>query len=964
MSSLAPHDASGLARLLDGGEAGEEAEAFDFLLEDEFEAVYPPSLRDAFLERAGQAGWPEPFLRCPGCATVFLRRFRPDGVRCRECAAALEPTRLSTPAPKAQSLSPTRTIGGALGSAQAWDLSAERPRRDLALGEDEVDWLARREAQREVESARAQAASWLGGVGPDPSDEARALPLEPAAASDEGGLGEESSGDTGAARSSAGAEAVSQDLDPAEVGAGDSSRGSEGAAAAADAAAADAAAAGAAAPGAAGQAAAAADAAAAAADAAPGAAGQAAAAAAADAAAAGAAAPDAAARDAAAAAADAAAAGAAAAGAAAPDAAAAAADAAAAAAAADAAAAGAAAPDAAAPDVAGAAAPDAAAPDAAAPDVAGQAAAAPDVAGQAAAAPDAGAQAHESGPGSAGPPTGAPEAAATWRLVPSGAGEAFALEGDRATLGTGRRCEVVLRQRGVAFKHLLLGGLASGEPWLEDLAGRGDVALEGEVLASHARVPLRHGARFSLGPLSFTLEALLPSAGALEAPAGGSASPPAQVAASPAHVEAAARPADAASSAPAAEADATSQAEAEAGAASSAPEGPVELAPASLGVSQGDEAASGAGPASLREETGRRAGRVHQIAPGTSFTLGTARRGEVVLRQRGVAFKHVVIRVDLSGRATLEDLGAGGTWVGDLLLEPGSTRALREGDELRLGEARLTLSLQVARRPTKPAPARPQPEAPWQAPSAAEVAAARHTPPVQILAALPASQLDLVARAASGEPYARRRAGLARSERPLFDHEAEAFTQLARSVLDARYLPEPAEAWLRWEAGEEAFLARSALPDGTTLILAPWELLARLPEPLPGSGPSRVGRFLELLLPRGGGRLVSTEEEELPGGFWRCRYASRAGLCQGRFNAIEARSNGHVLAATFDPRFPFVARPPRLGEDPLEEALDEVAGRLAWRPPARGSGEPAPPVPGGGRRREHRLPRRSKAPKR
>lgn len=410
-----------------------------------------------------------------------------------------------------------------------------------------------------------------------------------------------------------------------------------------------------------------------------------------------------------------------------------------------------------------------------------------------------------------------------------------------------------------------------------------------------------------------------------------------------------------------------------------APAAVVESEPVALSASESEPGAppsstdslQGAGPAELREETGRRAGRVHTLALGSSFRIGTARRGEVVLRQRGVAFKHAEVRVGEDGRATLTDLGTGQTWVNDEALGANETRELSSGDVLRCGEARLSVNLRCAAPIAPPAAPEPLPasraaasegpQEPWQPPSEAEVAAARHTPPSQILAALPASQLDLVARAARAIPLPRWRAAQDRAERPFVDHDAEAFEQLARGVLDGRFLSEDSGTWLRWEEDEGSFLCRTALDDGATVILAPWDLLARLPEPLPGSGPTRVGRFLELLLPRNTGRLVAEEEGELAGGFWRCRYASRSGLCAGRFSSIEARSNGHVLTATLTPRFPLQSGPPAFAEDPLDLAMQDLRDRPAWRPPPRGHGAAAPHVPRGGRHRERHLPRRSQA---
>jgi len=715
-----------LAVLLDGEPPGEAEEALAGLLGDEWEEVYPPAAQAELRARLDAAGWPEPFARCPACQTVFLRRFRPDTGRCRECASLLAPRQRLYLAPEPSSPPPTRTWGEAPAESNpAWTLAESRGLRAVP-SEEGLDFLQQREEELLEIAARTQAADWLGGGEHDPSDEVAALPLAPTERA-----------------SAAQAAATPEGSQPLAEGSQPLAEGSQ---------------------------------------------------------------------------------------------------------------------------------PLAEAPDARTSSPSGPS--------------------PESEPGTLAPQPSAP-AADVAETLEAGPAETHPDQVGPDQVGPGQ------------------AGPDRIGPDQADSA-RPLVEVEAPALSESDPSPLE----FSDSP---PREELGAERGATEPSS--SPAPPEVLDPSPA---------------PAVQA---------------------------LASQASESALLGAAPAELREETGRRAGRVHTLALGSSFRIGTARRGEVVLRQRGVAFKHAEVQVAEDGSATLSDLGTGQTWLGDELLSASEVRTLSSGDLVRCGEATLLVTLHQARvQAPAPIPAEgTSPQAPWKPPSAAEVAAARHTPPSQILAALPASQLDLVARAARAIPLPRWRAAQPRAERAFVDHDAEAFAQLARGVLDGRYLPGDAGTWLRWEEDEGSVLCRSALEDGATVILAPWDLLARLPEPLPGSGPGRVGRFLELLLPRNTGRLVAEEEGELAGGFWRCRYASRAGLCAGRFSSIEARSNGHVLTATLTPRFPLQSASPSFAEDPLESAMGDLRDRPAWRPPPRGQGAPAPHVPRGGRHRERRRPSRSRA---
>ncbi|MGE0710721.1 MAG: FHA domain-containing protein [Planctomycetota bacterium] len=800
-----------LARALDGQEAGEEREAIELLLDDEFQEVYPPDLRERFLARVEPSRWEQDLLRCPGCDQVLLARFLPDGGCCRRCAEPLlprPPLELRFAAAAAPTAPAAPEARGEPELEASWELASDRScARELDAPEEEVDFLARRAEVHQQQRARAEAAAFLGG----------APAAGPAAASP-----------------AAGPAAASPAASPAATG------------------------------------------------------------------------------------------------------------------------------------------PAATGPAAAGPAAAGPAATSP--AATSAAPP---AEAAAGAPGEAGP----------LRLEASdGEVEPFLLLPGAHVLGTARRCDLVLRARGVGFKHATVHVGADGSVEVEDLGASEGVLINGTRLPARGRAALRPGDTLALGPVSFALRGPAVALAAAAAGVPGAAAPAAGADAQAADAQAAGAQATtaatAAADAQAAPAAATAAATAAAAAAAAAAEAAAEAAAAALAAAAAAPAGAPAAPApaeaappsaapvevaaaptplELREESGKREGRLHPLAPGGALELGTARSCDVVLRQRGVGYRHAIVHYYADGRCEVEDLGAsGGTWVDDRQVPSKGSLPLAPGALLRCGQAELRLLGSLA--PVAAArPAAPEPVQPWSPPTAAQVAAARHTDPQAILAALPADLLDLVAAASAALPLAAYLEGAARGDRPLIRRDAEDFVFLARSVLDSRWLPEPAADWVRWDPEQEQFLARSALPDGSTLILRPWELLARFAAPLPETGPRRVTLCLEELL-ADDCRMVPTETEELRGGFWRCRYSEAEGLLNARFEAIEARSNGHVLAATLEPRFSIDPIHHTVAEDPLLDALGRLSERTTWRPGPASLGPPAPRVPTGGRHgRDRPKPQRSRA---
>jgi pSer/pThr/pTyr-binding forkhead associated (FHA) protein len=549
-------------------------------------------------------------------------------------------------------------------------------------------------------------------------------------------------------------------------------------------------------------------------------------------------------------------------------------------------------------------------------------------------------------------------------------------------LGTARRNDVVLRARGVGFKHARMRVRADGAS-IEDLGVSEGVRVNDDRLETRGQVELSLGDVIALGALTFTLEGAFSVAAVEPEPE----PTPAEAAAALARLEAdrelertsdlaeaaAARARAMAETAEAAEAlEAAAEAEAarvaaEAAAAQAAA-AEVALAEAAAAaeaaVLAAEAAAAALVPLELREESGKRKGRTHAIQPGGHLSIGTARSCDVVLRQRGVGYRHAVLHYHAEGGCDLEDLGAsGGSWVGERQVVSKGRLAVPAEGRFRCGQALLRLVGDPAPTRPEPAPQRDESRSPWEAPTAAQVAAARHTDPTTILAALPERLLDLVATAAQAVPLAELLDSQPRGDRPLTRRDAEDFVFLARSVLDSRWLPEPAFDWVRWDPDQQQFLARVALPDGGTIILRPWELLARFPDPSIAAGPRRVTRALDRLVAHESERMLPSESEELAGGFWRCRYESATdGLLNGRFDSIVATSNGHVLGAELQPRFLIDPIVRARGEDPLEEARARLRERTSWRPGPKSVGAPAPHVPHGGRYgRTRPKPERPKA---
>src|SRR5690606_36002647 len=106
-----------------------------------------------------------------------------------------------------------------------------------------------------------------------------------------------------------------------------------------------------------------------------------------------------------------------------------------------------------------------------------------------------------------------------------------------------------------------------------------------------------------------------------------------------------------------------------------------------------------------------------ELTPGRVLRFGTGRSNDVVLRQRGVGFKHAVVHVGADGTCEVEDLGgAGGVWVNGERVPDRGRVTLRPGDELRIGEESFqltapTAAVAPASPPTPAAPAAPPREA-------------------------------------------------------------------------------------------------------------------------------------------------------------------------------------------------------------------------------------------------------------
>lgn len=342
----------------------------------------------------------------------------------------------------------------------------------------------------------------------------------------------------------------------------------------------------------------------------------------------------------------------------------------------------------------------------------------------------------------------------------------------------------------------------------------------------------------------------------------------------------------------------------------------------------------------LRIEAGKRLGEVLRLAPG-EHRLGTASSNEVLLRERGIAFRHAVLRVDPSGGATLADLGSKApTWVnGEPLAD---ARALHPGDRLRLGDALELLLLE---------PPAPDP-----------LGAALALIPEHLLELAPPRVQELLETAAGAAvPLDEARAALASDEQ-----RAQLDADAASLVLDAQRLfrpglldPAAASGWLR-RLGDDELAVLHTSRDGARLLWRRWELVARVPGP-PLDGEAAAAAPIPWLL-HGGERLLPQllQPLDLPG-WYRLRYASDKPLLR-RFERIEAITDGRVVAAELVPSVGAHRHGPLVAEDALEDAIRDRAMIHLHRPAARGAASSAPPLPTGGRygRTRHR-PKRTRS---
>ncbi len=513
-------------------------------------------------------------------------------------------------------------------------------------------------------------------------------------------------------------------------------------------------------------------------------------------------------------------------------------------------------------------------------------------------------------------------------------GEPLELAPGRALrFGTGRSNDVVLRQRGVGFKHAVVHVAADGACEVEDLGGSGGVWVNGQRVPARGRAPLRPGDELRIGEETFQLTAPAPVA----SPAASPEPPDAPSRSLEAPEPSSARSAPAAAAVP----EARERDEAEAESAAPAPAAaPVEVEVVVRRL--------------LRVESGKHEGTELPLEPGRTVTIGTARTSDLVLRERGVAFRHAAVHVASDGSCEVEDLGGKrGVKLDDERLPDEGRAPLRAGSALSLGGARVRL-LEREERRERPA-----------APAAAPSAPTRPRPtrrdapdPAAVLSALPEPLLDLAGLAARAVPLERLLAEAEGEQRLHLEQDARDFARLVRDLLKSAHVPEPIEGWVRWDAEASEFLARSDAA-GVVLAMRCWELLARLPARARGVGPNRTTHALSLLLAPDAARLVPAETEELTGGFWRCTYRSPVGLLGQRFEQVEAISDGLIVAAVFQPRFAINPMAHDLAEDPIAEAIRAGEERVTWRPPPASLGPRAPHHPPGGRlgRRRHKPTR-------
>jgi hypothetical protein len=331
----------------------------------------------------------------------------------------------------------------------------------------------------------------------------------------------------------------------------------------------------------------------------------------------------------------------------------------------------------------------------------------------------------------------------------------------------------------------------------------------------------------------------------------------------------------------------------------------------------------------LRLEGGKRTGELLAL-PAGDLKLGTAASNEVQLRERGIAFRHALLRVSADGRATLEDLtGKGGTRVQGEVLAPGRRWLLGPGDRVALGDV---LELVVL-----------------EAPPADVVAAFEELVPAALC---PPRARALVGLLAEARSLADARAARRADALELFDADVSGWVLDARRLLRPDLLPADPAAWVRHHEGEDAPLVVHLGADGARLLVRRWELVARIPpQPAPGAGDAaRAAHVLPWLL-AGAERLLPTKLEPLGDGWHRVDYVALRSdwPLLGRFERIEAVTDGRVVAADLVPTVAAISVFPLVAEDALEDSIRERQTQRFYRPASRGQAGNVPPVPMGGR---------------
>lgn len=325
----------------------------------------------------------------------------------------------------------------------------------------------------------------------------------------------------------------------------------------------------------------------------------------------------------------------------------------------------------------------------------------------------------------------------------------------------------------------------------------------------------------------------------------------------------------------------------------------------------------------LRFLRGKRRGEALPLTVG-ALRIGTARTNELQVREAGVSFRHAVVHVDEAGGVEVEDLGArGGTFVNDAALR--GRAPLRVGDRVRLGDE---VELQLAE-----ASARDPREALAVLVPQALVHELPEVDDLRLGAAMSTAHADALAEAADDEAREALRA------------DAASFAADLRGLLRAGLVPDDVEGWLRW-AGPDP-VACLAAPGEVYVLARRWELLAWLPDLPRGEGATRVVVALAWLL-QGAARLAPRQVDDLGQGAFACVFEAERPML-GRFSRLHAVGDGRALAIAATPAVVPATPSPRSAEDPIEDALRAARETNRWRPPARGLGPAAPPMPPGGR---------------